>query len=229
MKRVRAFPKLVQQDRESAAGHPDLFVVCERSGGIAQLRAELYGNLDCTIERIAGMMAVQCLVRGQEPEGFMVLIPADRALVDRAVSRAKALLEEGRSMAGPVSLSPRQKEILRAILSDQANKEIASRLNITVRTVKFHISSLLAKFGVENRTELARRAAGVLRSAVSRNELNAPEHAAEYDRRAALRPVAVGEPFPVPSNGRNIRFPSRPLHCAPQKHRSAVDSTSRLN
>lgn len=229
MKRVRAFPKLVQQDREREAGQPDLFVVYERSSGIAQFSAELYGNLNCAIERIAGMMAVQCLVRGQEPDGFMVLIPADRALIDHVVSRAKALLEEGRSMAGPASLSPRQKEILRAVLCDQANKEIASRLNITVRTVKFHISSLLAKFGVENRTELAQRAAGVLGSAISRNELEAAEHLAEYERRAALRPVAVGEPFEIPSNGPNIRFPSRSLPCAPQKHRSAVDSTSRLN
>lgn len=211
MKRVRAFPKLVQQDRKREASQPNLFVFCERSSGIAQFRAELYGDLDCTVERIAGMMAVQCLVRGQEPDGFMVLIPAERALVDRVVSRAKGLLEEGRSMAGAASLSPRQKEILRAVLCDQANKEIASRLNITVRTVKFHISSLLAKFGVENRAELARRAAGVLRSAVSRNELTAAEHSAEYERRAALRPVAVGELFQIPSNGRNIRFPACPL------------------
>jgi DNA-binding CsgD family transcriptional regulator len=229
MKKVRAFPKLVQQGREQEAGQPDLFVVYERSSGIAQFSRESYGNLDCTIERIAGMMAVQCLVRGQEPDGFMVLIPADSALVDRVVSRARTLLEEGRSMAGPASLSPRQKEILHAVLCDQANKEIASRLNITVRTVKFHISSLLAKFGVENRNELARRAAGVLRSAVSQNELKATEHPAEYERRAAFRPFAVGEPFQIPSNGRNVRFPSRPLPCASQKHRSAVDSATRLN
>jgi DNA-binding CsgD family transcriptional regulator len=208
MKRVHGFPKPVQQDRRRETGHPNLFVFCERSSGIAQFRAESYGDLDCTIERIAGMMAVQCLVHGQEPDEFMVLSPADRALVDRAVSRAKVLLEEGRSMAGPASLSPRQKEILRAVLCDQANKEIASRLNITVRTVKFHISSLLAKFGVENRTELARRAAAVLSAVVSRNELKAAEHPAEYERRAALRPVAVGEPFQISSNGRNIRFPS---------------------
>ena len=50
------------------------------------------------------------------------------------------------------------------MIRNQANKEIASRLNITVRTVKFHISSLLNKFGVENRMELARRATGLMES-----------------------------------------------------------------
>jgi DNA-binding CsgD family transcriptional regulator len=208
VKRVRAFPKLVQQDRQRDVGQPDVFVVCERSSGIVQFRAELYGNLDCTIERIAGMMAVQCLVRGHEPDGFVVLIPADRAFVHCVVSRATALLEEGRSMANPASLSPRQKEILRAVLCNQANKEIASRLNITVRTVKFHISSLLAKFGAENRTELARRAAGVLCSTVSQNELKRAEHPDECERRAALRPIAVGEPFQMPTNERNPHFPA---------------------
>jgi len=47
------------------------------------------------------------------------------------------------------------------VLSNRANKEIASKLNITVRTVKFHISTLLSKFGVETRTELARLSAFV--------------------------------------------------------------------
>jgi DNA-binding CsgD family transcriptional regulator len=34
------------------------------------------------------------------------------------------------------------------------NKEIALRLNISERTVKFHVSNLLAKFGVRRRADL---------------------------------------------------------------------------
>jgi DNA-binding CsgD family transcriptional regulator len=67
-------------------------------------------------------------------------------------------------VANPSSLSPRQKEILHSILCNHANKEIASKLNITVRTVKFHISTLLSKFGADTRSELARRASGFLRT-----------------------------------------------------------------
>ena len=40
-----------------------------------------------------------------------------------------------------------------------ANKEIAASLNLSERTVKFHVSSLLAKFRVRGRMELVREAA----------------------------------------------------------------------
>jgi predicted ArsR family transcriptional regulator len=39
-----------------------------------------------------------------------------------------------------------------------ANKEIACELNLSERTVKFHVSSLLAKFKVHSRMELMREA-----------------------------------------------------------------------
>jgi hypothetical protein len=39
-----------------------------------------------------------------------------------------------------------------------ANKEIAASLNLAERTVKFHVSSLLMKFRVRGRMELAREA-----------------------------------------------------------------------
>jgi hypothetical protein len=39
-----------------------------------------------------------------------------------------------------------------------ANKEIAASLNLSERTVKFHVSSLLAKFRVRGRMELVREA-----------------------------------------------------------------------
>jgi hypothetical protein len=39
-----------------------------------------------------------------------------------------------------------------------ANKEIAANLNLSERTVKFHVSSLLAKFRVRGRMELVREA-----------------------------------------------------------------------
>jgi DNA-binding NarL/FixJ family response regulator len=35
-----------------------------------------------------------------------------------------------------------------------SNKEIGSKLNITERTVKYHVSSVLSKFGVRRRADL---------------------------------------------------------------------------
>jgi DNA-binding NarL/FixJ family response regulator len=51
-------------------------------------------------------------------------------------------------------LSPRENEVLSLLLENLSNKEIASRLHISSRTAKFHVSKLLAKYGVKRRAEL---------------------------------------------------------------------------
>lgn len=51
-------------------------------------------------------------------------------------------------------LSPREQEVLEQLLDNLANKEIANKFNISERTVKFHVSNLLSKFGVRRRADL---------------------------------------------------------------------------
>lgn len=203
MKKAAEFPKLIRQEKKrTESGSANLFVFCDKTTGVSQFRAESEVGLDSAVERIAGLLAMQCLVRGQEPQDFEVMVPAQGMLVDRLVSRAQALLEEGRAVACPGSLSPRQKEILYSVLRNKANKEIASVLNITVRTVKFHISALLSKFGVENRVELARRAAGFLRTEGGEGQgISVQQTGQAPDRRLG--------PFAVSSNS-NLRMQNRP-------------------
>ncbi len=50
-------------------------------------------------------------------------------------------------------LTAREIEVLRMMAEGLGNKEIASRLGISDHTVKFHISSILAKVGASSRTE----------------------------------------------------------------------------
>jgi DNA-binding CsgD family transcriptional regulator len=158
---------------------------------------------------MAGLLAMQCLVRGTEPEDFEILVAAERSFASRLQSRAKELLEEGRAVASPSCLSPRQQEILHSVICNQANKEIATKLNITVRTVKFHISSLLSRFGVENRTELARRAAGFLHPATGEA---GPESALASSLRRALGPIAVERsPIEMTAKHRSPSFARRVL------------------
>ena len=52
------------------------------------------------------------------------------------------------------NLSRREQEVLDSLLENLSNKEIASKLNIAERTVKFHVSNLLTKFGVRRRADL---------------------------------------------------------------------------
>ncbi len=57
-------------------------------------------------------------------------------------------------ISGTRELSSREQQILDLLLENLANKEIASKLNISERTVKFHVSNILAKFGVGRRADL---------------------------------------------------------------------------
>ena len=52
------------------------------------------------------------------------------------------------------ALSRRENEVLELLLENLSNKEIAVRLHVSLRTVKFHVSNLLAKYGVRGRTDL---------------------------------------------------------------------------
>ncbi|MDP8948199.1 MAG: response regulator transcription factor [Actinomycetota bacterium] len=59
----------------------------------------------------------------------------------------------------PDGLTPRELEVLTLLAWGRKNAEIAGELYISERTVKFHVSSILAKLGAETRTEAARIAA----------------------------------------------------------------------
>ena len=204
----KAFPKLTSEPKKSDASSPSSFVFCERASGAAQFRAESTADLNCTVERMAGLLAMQCLVRGSDPDDFEILVAAERSFASRLQSRAKELLEEGRAVASPACLSPRQQEILHSVIRNKANKEIASKLNITVRTVKFHISSLLSRFGVDNRTELTRRAAGFLRPEVDGLNSEFPEGSG----RRPLGPMVVEDvPLQMTSKPRQAQFARRVL------------------
>lgn len=57
-----------------------------------------------------------------------------------------------------VSLTEREREVLQQLARGMSNKEIAARIGVTERTVKFHVASLFTKLGAGNRTEVVTRA-----------------------------------------------------------------------
>ncbi|ARO18073.1 DNA-binding response regulator [Bacillus tropicus] len=52
-------------------------------------------------------------------------------------------------------LTKREQEVLREIAKGRSNKEIAAELHITEQTVKTHVSNILAKLEVDDRTQAA--------------------------------------------------------------------------
>jgi DNA-binding NarL/FixJ family response regulator len=56
---------------------------------------------------------------------------------------------------GRSDLSARQREVLRLIAGGRSNKQIAASLEISERTVKFHVTAIMNKLGVDNRAQAA--------------------------------------------------------------------------
>jgi two-component system, NarL family, response regulator LiaR len=70
---------------------------------------------------------------------------------------AARLMRRVADPAGPATepLTPREREVLGLVVEGYANKQIARRLLITEKTVKTHVSSILQKLGVPDRTAAA--------------------------------------------------------------------------
>jgi two-component system, NarL family, response regulator LiaR len=78
----------------------------------------------------------------------------------------------------PEPLTPREMDVLRLLAQGHSNKEIARSLHLVEETVKFHVRHVLAKLGVQSRTQavLAAIRLGMV-SPQSRAQEEAPDHA----------------------------------------------------
>jgi NarL family two-component system response regulator LiaR len=74
---------------------------------------------------------------------------------------AERLVREVRASTSPEALTEREIEVLRLLADGQSNKEIARSLSIGEKTVKTHVSNILAKLGVYSRTQAALHAARI--------------------------------------------------------------------
>lgn len=72
-----------------------------------------------------------------------------------ASAHALPPVDEKASASGMESLSKREQDVARLIAQGQSNKDIARNLDITLRTVKAHVSAILEKLQVRDRLQVA--------------------------------------------------------------------------
>jgi len=130
------------------------------------LRAIIFTAFDAD-ERI--LQAVQAGAQGYLLKGaprdelfraIRVVSEGGSLLQPMVASKLIARLQHASQPASPATdLTGREMEVLQQLKLGRTNQEIADVLVITERTVKFHVSSILAKLGADNRTEAVALAA----------------------------------------------------------------------
>jgi two-component system response regulator DegU len=96
-------------------------------------------ELVSTIRRVA---------EGEDP--IKAELSARPDLVGRIVDHVRTTILEDEAL--PIPLTPRELEILGLVADGLPNREIATRLDLGLQTVKNHLSTVLHKLGVRNRT-----------------------------------------------------------------------------
>ncbi|MBL7255426.1 response regulator [Paractinoplanes lichenicola] len=149
----------VAATRRIRAEHPATQVIAlttfdDDADVFAALRAGALGYLlkDVSSERL--VEAVRAAARGES-----VLQPSVAAKVVARFAQLPDAEAEPPPQPLVVPLSDREREVLRLLAEGRSNREIAAALFLAEGTVKNHVTNVLGKLGVRDRTQAALRAA----------------------------------------------------------------------
>ena len=111
---------------------------------------------DTSVSEAVRAGAIGYLLKDTDAEELKRAIQAAaEGRVHLAPEAAARLMREVRAPESPEELTDRETEVLRLVARGHANKQIASSLFVSEKTVKAHVSSILMKLGVQSRTQAA--------------------------------------------------------------------------
>jgi DNA-binding NarL/FixJ family response regulator len=102
------------------------------------------------VARTRILLASACAVAGDDDGHRMHTHAAKAALERLGVSAAAHAAAPGRG-TGARGMSARELEVLRLVASGKTNREIASTLSLSVKTIDRHVSNILTKLDVASR------------------------------------------------------------------------------
>ncbi|GAA5161719.1 response regulator transcription factor [Viridibacterium curvum] len=92
----------------------------------------------------------------EKPIDDEALIAAINEAFARETKHRNALSERARSQQELGKLTPREREVMQHVVSGRHNREIAEKLDISVRTVEVHKTRLMSKLGISNVVDLVK-------------------------------------------------------------------------
>ncbi|MFI6792385.1 response regulator [Nonomuraea sp. NPDC050383] len=138
---------------ERLAGSPVrvlvLTSVSDRSDVAPAMRAGAAGFLYKDVDPSALAQAVRAVHGGQ------VLLAAEAAEAVLSATGSAGPYGSPGGVPGPAPLTEREREVLELIAAGRSNREIARSLAVAEKTVKTHVSNVLMKLGVQDRTQAA--------------------------------------------------------------------------
>ncbi|MCT7956008.1 response regulator transcription factor [Laspinema palackyanum] len=98
------------------------------------------------------------MVKPFEPEELVSQVEASLKQAGRLLQHQLKLGTNGPKIQVPfdVELTPTETKVVQLVARGMANREIAEAMKVSQRTIESHVSNMLAKTGLHNRTELAR-------------------------------------------------------------------------
>ena len=129
--------------RESAARVLVLTSATEPASASRAVRSGAAGVLYKDVDPDALVRAIRSV-----HDGHLLLAPEAAGTLVRSAGTWGAV-------AGLDALTGREREVLAEITKGRSNREIARALGVSEKTVKAHVSSVLAKLGVQDRTQAA--------------------------------------------------------------------------
>lgn len=99
------------------------------------------------------------MIKPFEPEELVAQVESSLKQASRLMRHnVRPSLDQNKRIQVPstVELTPTELKVVQLVAQGLANKEIADKLNVSQRTIESHVSNMLNKTNLHNRTELAR-------------------------------------------------------------------------
>ncbi|WP_327673904.1 response regulator transcription factor [Kitasatospora sp. NBC_00458] len=135
--------------------------------------------LDAVMAGAAGYVLKQ--ISGTDLVAAVRTVASGRSMLDpgaatRLLNRLRSEAEPAQPSTGGPELTVREQEVLALIGEGLTNRQIGERLYLAEKTVKNHVSRLLAKLGVERRVQAALIATELRQSAAAQSAHHARVH-----------------------------------------------------